>query len=606
MNLLYPIGLLGLIGIPILILIYILKSKYKEYTISSTYIWNLSEKFIKKKSPISRLSGLLSLILQILTVLFLSFALAHPIISIPDSAKNYVLIVDNSASMQIDSRMEKVKDEMLTLVENAKNDSQFTIVLADEEAITLCNKETKKEKVIQIINSLTPSFISSTISNGLGIAQGYFDEDNTINTILYTDIRYASTNNIEVNNVENEEYNASINSLYYTKNDEIITFVGEVVSYNIEKELALDLYLDEVLTKSITISVISNEDSSFSIETPNVEFNEAKVVLNIEDDLSLDNQYKLFANESIDKYNVLLVSNKPFYLQTILSVLGDTTIDVTSSYNGKEGYDLYVFDGYSPTTLPTDGSIWLFNNKTNIKNAGFTVQGPITLPNGGTLTQSRNNNDVYNTLTNGITGNKISVSRYIQYSVYSSYTTIMSYNSHPMIFAGVNENGNRQVMFSFDLHDSNLPLLLDYIILFNNMIQYSIPSICDQNHFVCGEELVLNVLPQCESIRINSPSGKPSFLSLETDTVTYKLDEIGTYEILAKINGQEKIFKIFVAFPKEEQNPIKEMETIEIIGNKNTISHNSTYDIQWLLFIIVIVLAILEWEVYIYEQRNVR
>ena len=138
------------------------------------------------------------------------------------------------------------------------------------------------------------------------------------------------------------------------------------------------------------------------------------------------------------------------------------------------------------------------------------------------------------------------------------------------------------------------------------MIQYSIPSICDQNHFVCGEELVLNVLPQCESIRINSPSGKPSFLSLETDTVTYKLDEIGTYEILAKINGQEKIFKIFVAFPKEEQNPIKEMETIEIIGNKNTISHNSTYDIQWLLFIIVIVLAILEWEVYIYEQRNVR
>ena len=134
MNLLYPIGLLGLIGIPILILIYILKSKYKEYTISSTYIWNLSERFLKKKSPISKLSGLLSLILQILTVLFLSFALAHPIISIPNSARNYVLVVDNSASMQIDSRMQIVKDEMLTLVKNAKNDSEFKRGIEDLQA----------------------------------------------------------------------------------------------------------------------------------------------------------------------------------------------------------------------------------------------------------------------------------------------------------------------------------------------------------------------------------------------------------------------------------------------------------------------------------------
>ena len=82
MNLLQPLGLLGLIGIPILILIYIIKSKYREYVVSSTYIWKLSEKFVKKKSPLSKISGLLSLILQILTVLFLSFALAHPIISI--------------------------------------------------------------------------------------------------------------------------------------------------------------------------------------------------------------------------------------------------------------------------------------------------------------------------------------------------------------------------------------------------------------------------------------------------------------------------------------------------------------------------------------------
>ena len=66
------------------------------------------------------------------------------------------------------------------------------------------------------------------------------------------------------------------------------------------------------------------------------------------------------------------------------------------------------------------------------------------------------------------------------------------------------------------------------------------------------------------------------------------------------------MFKIYVSFPKDEQNPINELESIEIIGNKNVVAYNSSYDIQWLLFVLVMILAILEWEVYIYEQRNIR
>ena len=47
MTFLYPLGLLGLIGVPLLILIYILRSKYNEQTVPSTYLWTLSEKFFR-------------------------------------------------------------------------------------------------------------------------------------------------------------------------------------------------------------------------------------------------------------------------------------------------------------------------------------------------------------------------------------------------------------------------------------------------------------------------------------------------------------------------------------------------------------------------------
>ena len=68
MTFLYPLGLLGLLAIPVIILIYILQSKYTEQTVPSNYLWHLSEKFLKRKNPFSGLSGIISLILQILTV----------------------------------------------------------------------------------------------------------------------------------------------------------------------------------------------------------------------------------------------------------------------------------------------------------------------------------------------------------------------------------------------------------------------------------------------------------------------------------------------------------------------------------------------------------
>ena len=80
MSFLYPLGLLGLIGVPILIIIYIIKNKYTEQVIASTYLWALSEKFLKKRLPINKLVGIISLILQIITVILVSFALAHPVL----------------------------------------------------------------------------------------------------------------------------------------------------------------------------------------------------------------------------------------------------------------------------------------------------------------------------------------------------------------------------------------------------------------------------------------------------------------------------------------------------------------------------------------------
>ena len=132
---LHPLGLIGLIGIPIVIIIYLLKNKYTEKVISSTYIWNLSEKFLRKKNPIHKINGLLSLILQIISILFLTLCIARPIISIRDKAKNYMFIIDSSFSMNMkndenETRMQRAKNEINKMVKESKNGSYYSLIYA--------------------------------------------------------------------------------------------------------------------------------------------------------------------------------------------------------------------------------------------------------------------------------------------------------------------------------------------------------------------------------------------------------------------------------------------------------------------------------------------
>ncbi|MGN0818558.1 MAG: BatA domain-containing protein, partial [Candidatus Coproplasma sp.] len=101
MSFIYPLGLLGLIAVPVLIIIYIIKNKYTEQVISATYLWTLSEKFLKRKNPINRLTGIISLILQILAVVFISFAIAQPVFTVPGGAYDYCFILDGSGSMNM-------------------------------------------------------------------------------------------------------------------------------------------------------------------------------------------------------------------------------------------------------------------------------------------------------------------------------------------------------------------------------------------------------------------------------------------------------------------------------------------------------------------------
>ena len=84
--------------------------------------------------------------------------------------------------------------------------------------------------------------------------------------------------------------------------------------------------------------------------------------------------------------------------------------------------------------------------------------------------------------------------------------TLYSYDSNPLIFAGTNGTGNRQVVFGFDLHNSDFALTTDFVILMRNLLEYSFPDVIDSSDYVAGEEVLVNITSTMESVKAIAPS----------------------------------------------------------------------------------------------------
>ncbi|MBQ9151635.1 MAG: VWA domain-containing protein [Clostridia bacterium] len=525
MSFLYPLGLLGLIGIPILILIYIIKSKYTEQTVASTYLWTLSERFLKRKRRPSPLAGIISLILQILAVTVISLAIAHPIITVPNSANEYCFILDGSGSMHTNAgdpeatmtRFEAGKQTIRETINNAIDGSLFTLVSVGDTTGIVYERVEDKEQALLLLDELEPAYNTADFTDAIGIAQGYFNENPSLLTYLVTDADYETVENVEVVNVAGAVENYSLSEIHHTLLGGELTVTGKVTSFESDTELTVQLYLDggeePVATQAVTVK--TNEPASFTLTADADAYSSITVRIAEEDALAYDNEYVIYNVKSENSYNTLLISDRPFFLESMLKSLLGARIDVMTpeEYDGRVGYGLYIFDTVDASTmssLPTDGTVWLVNINGSVEGAGYTVQGEVILETAEPLSHATSSSTATQALVEGMKGNDIYVTRYIKCGFYRNFTTLLSYKGNPVVFAGTNEAGCREVVMAFDLHDSNLPLLFDFTVLMRNLVNYSFPDMIDATAYECGESATVNVITHCESIRVESPSGDVS------------------------------------------------------------------------------------------------
>ncbi len=622
MTFLFPLGFLALLAIPVLIIIYIIKSKYTEQVIPSTYLWELSERFLKRKNPIKMITGILSLILQILAVIFIALAIAHPVFILKGQANDYCFILDSSGSMNMQAdgstRLEKGKKEIEKIISSSADGSSYTLITSGETTDVVFKNNEDKKSVIRQLNDVPYTFVSANVNGAITVAQQLFNDNPSLNMYVVTDKFFDNTENVTHINVFSEEKNYAVSAAEYVFTADGATVQGEAVSYSDDTTLTVNVYTDgaTVPVADTQLQVKAGVPAQFTLDVPTSDFRSLTVSVENTDSMSLDNQIKLYNVRNDDNYRTLIVSYKPFLIKAALSSMGNmncvaVTPDEYTPDTGR-GYSLYIFDSddempFSPDAIPTDGAVWFVNPSQSVEGTGFSRRGVQSVSGYGELELNTSTSTKIKNLLKGTTvSDTTAIDSYVKCGLYRTFYTLMFCGGDPVVFAGTNEYGNREVVFAFDFNRSNFPLTYNGRAVLYNLLNYTFPKLVDEETGVCGDTVSVNVLPGCSSLKVSAPSGETVYLDASEAICEYEMTEVGEYTVTATVGSVIQSANFYALLPETERLTYVKETNFVISGEPGTQKRDGKYEDLLYAFIILAVIVVADWAVYCYEQYQLR
>ncbi len=602
MTFLNPAGLWLLLGIPVLIIIYLIKNQHEDKAVSSTYIWKLSEKFAKKRLPIQRLRKILLFLLQLLIVAAFSLMAAQPAV-VSGESYDYIAVIDSSASMhQTDedgiSRFEHALEQVEELAEDLKGGHTISVIMATDSPFCLVEG---CESVSEVKNSLNKAVCTYGVCNDVSameLAEEICKRTENPKVMFYTDKSYDKAGNITVVPMGVDMWNVAVEGLTVENVDKNTLFKATVISCNKDASIPIGLRIDG---KTVDAQIIQCESGveqtvEFVIEE-NLSFDVAEVYVESEDGLDEDNFYA-YCKVNNKKYNVLLVSTSPLYLESAFKAIGNCNIKV--EYNVENapttGWDLYIYDGIYPESYPTDGSVIVFG-------AGFLPQGLTAGAKQKTTSAFVVNRQANTDICKDIVFKGAAVNEYTALIGSNEWDHLLYCNNLAVLSTREMDSGTQFSVFSFDLHNSNLPLKADFLLLMKNLVEYSLPSMMKKTDYNAGEGVKIDILPFAEHLYLEYPDERVRELYIDGESCTFIADAVGIYTA-ATITSKGGEYVDFFVHIKKGETTVSEGGAISVsIEEAGEAVKEDVYSPVWFWVALAALLVLfIEWGVYYSEQ----
>jgi len=297
---------------------------------------------------------------------------------------------------------------------------------------------------------------------------------------------------------------------------------------------------------------------------------------------------------------VLVVGPGNLFLERALALLpGITPQRATPDQDLPQAdFDLVIFDRTVPEpdeTLPESN---LFFIAPPSSTSLFEVNGVITQTQPARL-------DTQHPLLTYVKLNNLHVARAQAVSPPPWAQALVEAKSGPLLLVG--QAGKQRVaILTFDLHQSDLPLQIDFPILIVNLARWLLPetgdSLAQGQTLTAGQNFNLPAAPSASHLIVDTPAGKQVSIPLDQPGFNNTLD-LGIYRVLAQAptgNEPTLLTEFAVNLLAEEETNIQPQQVAISGADMSTEEKTLTgrREWWWILALAGAVVLLLEWWVY--------
>ncbi len=599
MQLLTYTPLFFLILIPIIIILYLLKQKAEDHPFSSLYLWREAYKNIEVTTPFEKLKHNLLMYLQIITMILLIIALASPYLkAFGGDYKNVLFVIDNSASMnyQYDDKNTRLEASINKAIEyiDGINEGMLISVISNSSNINIeiANTRDKKEAK-EKLSSIVPTDLAGDLSNTISLVKSMTSQMESYEAIFFSDTNISLEDlNGQFIDMSSNVQNASIDYISHGFENGKMTVLVKVTNHS-EQEFNSDinLYVDNTLEDIKNIALTQNESKTIYFNDISANGDILCAEINEKDGLLND-------NKAYDKINaekpkrILLVTEQNIFLEKAILTRSDIELfktNDTDNIDNKEDFDLYIFDGLMPESIPKRGSV-LYINPTAQKDLFEIAEAK------SNLLISTNSSDINKYIENFQFGvNEVNV---FKKPIWAE--SFLEFDGNCAGFIG-NYSTQSIVAIGFDLHQTDLVLQSEFPILINNILDRCLnDKIVSGSKFVTGEKVEINGKLGGEEAIVTNPIEKQYKMPKDALKSTYTETNIsGVYYVNQKSKDETISESFVVNFPSTESKQTASTAKTIDNNNKSTNTLKAGKDLKEIFLAAILLLLFAEWIVYI-------
>ncbi|MCR4436780.1 MAG: BatA domain-containing protein [Clostridiales bacterium] len=596
-----PWSLLFLLTVPAIIALYLLKQRHREHTVSSLYLWQEVLKDMEVRSPWQKLKRNILMLLQIAATILLSLALSRPFLDTPfGKAGNVIVVMDTSMSMQASdvapSRLEAAKRQAAGLISDLPPGTLVTLISMGGSAVIEENLSSDRSRVLDRLKGLKATYGTADREDAASLIQSMVKQYPGTQVVLFGDEALDSPGiDVKFSKLSGNGANYAVTLLSHTRSKNGISVLSRIANFSpAEEVLPVSLYADGRVFDAKNVRVKPRETVNVYWDSIPENSRQLECSIDRKDSLDADNTAWDAVNP-VKSARVMLVSEKNVFIEKAAALVNSIQLFKTDfpGADNLKGYDLYIFDGYLPEKLPSDGNIMIFNPPAN---SLFTVSGEVELPH---VEKSRHELLAYVNDYSFVVGRmkKMAVPRWAE--------TVLNSREGPVIFAGSPDN-RRIAVFGFDLHNTDMALKPVFPIMMTNFFEWLIPSeVKNIESLYPGQSIDFNLNPKAEEARVITPGGESVPVAPPFPAVAFTRTEgIGQYLLEQKTPEGKSYHYFSVNAPSERESNLASDGAASPAGAQAAVSAgnvaDSGFSLQSILLCLVLLLLLIEWWVYSY------